>query len=80
MLAFSYQCGGGIANKGKGKKLVRNCLSHAALCTAACVMAVASSWASVLQESFSFSSFSSILLTGQVFSNHMSFQVALLFC
>lgn len=57
MLAFSYQCGGGIANKGKGKKLVRNCLSDAALCTAACVMSVASSWASVLQESFFLSFF-----------------------
>lgn len=78
MLAFSYQCGGGIANKGKGKKLVRNCLSHAALCTAACMMAVASSWVSILQESIFF--FFSILLTGQVFSSHMSFQVALLFC
>lgn len=78
MLAFSYQCGGGIANRGKGKKLVRNCLSHAALCAAACMVAVASSWASILQESFFFSS--SILLTDQVFSNHMSFQVSLLFC
>ena len=52
MLAFSYQCGGGMANKGKGEKLARNRLSDAALCAAACVMSVASSWASVLQESF----------------------------
>lgn len=54
MLAFSYQCGGGIANKGKGEKLVWSWLSDAALCTAACVMSVASSWASVLEESHFF--------------------------
>jgi len=41
-----------MANKGKGEKLARNRLSDAALCAAACVMSVASSWASVLQESF----------------------------
>jgi len=48
-------------------------LSDAALCAAACVMSVASSWASVLQEGRCFSSsFSSALLTGQVFSKRLS--------
>lgn len=49
-------------------------LSDAALCAAACMMSVVSSWASVLQEGWHFSSsFSFALLTGQVFSKCMSF-------
>lgn len=73
MLALRYQRGGGIANNGRGKKRLRNGLSDAALCTAACAMSAASSWASVHKKAFFFPPFSSVLLTGQVFSKHMCF-------